>query len=98
MELLRRGWPLGEESKYDVNHALVLCRMHGFSPGLLFLYEHMRLFREVLQVSQTRLACLCCRQVVKPFGVLKHLRPTLRIMHVRILAACSKCLCQSLWR
>lgn len=41
---------MGEEPKYDINHALVLCRMHGFSPGLLFLYEHMRLFREVLQV------------------------------------------------
>ena len=50
LDLLKRGWPLGEESKYDTNHALVLCRMHGFSPGLRFLYEHMRLFREVLQV------------------------------------------------
>lgn len=50
LDLLKRGWPLGEEAKYDTNHALVLCRMHGFSPGLRFLYEHMRLFREVLQV------------------------------------------------
>lgn len=62
LELLKRGWPLGEEPKYDINHALVLCRMHAFSPGLLFLYEHMRLFREVLQASQLHLgtihACL----------------------------------------
>ena len=50
MELLRRGWPPGEEPKYDTNHALVLCRMHNFRPGLIFLYEHMRLFREVMQV------------------------------------------------
>lgn len=50
LELLKRGWPMGAESKYDTNHALVLCRMHGFSPGLKFLYEHMRLLREVLQV------------------------------------------------
>lgn len=50
LELLKRGWPLGEESKYDTNHALVLCRMHGFTPGLRFLYERMRHFREVLQV------------------------------------------------
>ena len=59
MELLKRGWPLGEESKYDTNHALVLCRMHGFAPGLRFLYERMRLFREVLQVgfSGTLLSC-----------------------------------------
>ena len=51
MELLRRGWPPGEEPKYDTNHALVLCRMHSFRPGLIFLYEHMRLFREVMQVG-----------------------------------------------
>eukprot|EP00891_Asterochloris_glomerata_P006754 jgi/Astpho2/6754/e_gw1.00102.4.1_t len=50
MELLSRGWPPGEEPKYDTNHALVLCRMHNFRPGLIFLYEHMRLFREVMQV------------------------------------------------
>ena len=50
MELLRRGWPPGEDPKYDTNHALVLCRMHNFRPGLIFLYEHMRLFREVMQV------------------------------------------------
>ena len=67
LELLKRGWPLGEEAKYDTNHALVLCRMHGFSPGLRFLYEHMRLFREVLQVCNALLfhallsrAVLCC--------------------------------------
>ena len=59
VELLKRGWPLGEESKYDTNHALVLCRMHGFSLGLRFLYERMRLFREVLQVGLfgTMLSC-----------------------------------------
>lgn len=25
--------------------------MHGFRPGLVFLYERLRLFREVLRVS-----------------------------------------------
>ena len=29
----------------------MLCRMAGFKPGLIFLYENLRLFREVLQVS-----------------------------------------------
>jgi len=28
----------------------MLCRMAGFKPGLIFLYENLRLFREVLQV------------------------------------------------
>lgn len=60
LDLLKRGWPLGEESKYDSNHALVLCRMHGFSPGLRFLYEHMRLFREVLQVWWHAALQPCC--------------------------------------
>ena len=29
----------------------MLCRMAGFKPGLIFLYENLRLFREVLQVG-----------------------------------------------
>ena len=24
---------------YDPDHALVLCRLHGYRPGLLFLYD-----------------------------------------------------------
>ena len=28
----------------------MLCRMAGFKAGLIFLYENLRLFREVLQV------------------------------------------------
>ena len=32
----------------------MLCRMAGFKPGLIFLYENLRLFREVLQVGK------CC--------------------------------------
>lgn len=35
----RRGWPPGEEPAYDVDYALVACRLHNFRPGLLFLYE-----------------------------------------------------------
>ena len=50
LELLKRGWPPGDEPRYDPDHVLVLCRMAGFQPGLLHLYEHLRLFREVLRV------------------------------------------------
>ena len=50
LELLKRGWPPGDSPRYDADHALVLCRMHAFTPGLLFLYEQLRLFREVLHV------------------------------------------------
>lgn len=49
-ELLKRGWPAGEEPRYDSDAVLVLCRMRQFQEGLLFLFERMRLFREVLRV------------------------------------------------
>lgn len=50
-ELLRRGWPLGSDSPaYDPQHALVLCNMHRCSEGQAFLYQSIRMFREVLQV------------------------------------------------
>ena len=52
LELLKRGWPPGDEPRYDPDHALMLCRMAGFKLGLIFLYENLRLFREVLQVRQ----------------------------------------------
>ena len=51
LELLRRGWPPGDEPRYDPDHALMLCHMTGFRPGLTLLYENLRLFREVLQVG-----------------------------------------------
>lgn len=49
-DLLKRGWPGGSAPRFDADAALVLCRMRGFTPGLLFLYERMRLHREVLRV------------------------------------------------
>lgn len=52
LELLKRGWPAGDEARYDPDHALMLCRMMNFRPGLTFLYENLRLFREVLQVPR----------------------------------------------
>lgn len=51
MDLLKRGWPGGGAPRFDADAALVLCRMRGFISGLLFLYERMRLHREVLRVS-----------------------------------------------
>lgn len=48
--LLHQGWTPGESPKYDPEHVLVLCRMHDFKEGLVFLYERKGLLREVLQV------------------------------------------------
>ena len=52
LELLRRGWPPGDEPRYDPDGALLACRLAGFRPGLTLLYERLRLFREVLQVRR----------------------------------------------
>ncbi len=50
-ELLQRGWqPHMAASVYDPEHALVLCRLHDFKPGLIFLYDKLRMHRELLQV------------------------------------------------
>ncbi|KAF8068385.1 VPS11 [Scenedesmus sp. PABB004] len=50
-ELLARGWqPHMEEPAYDAEHALVLCRQHAYTPGLVLLYDKKRLHREVLAV------------------------------------------------
>jgi hypothetical protein len=54
LELLRRGWPPGDEPRYDPDGALLACRLAGFRPGLTLLYERLRLFREVLQVRAAR--------------------------------------------
>ena len=71
LDLLKRGWPPGDSARYDPDHALVLCRMHAFTPGLLFLYEQLRLFREVLHVRShlgvqpiQRAGFLSCRQLL----------------------------------
>ena len=50
-DLLQNGWPPHlPQPKYEADHALVLCRLHGFKEGLVFLYDKLRLYREVLQV------------------------------------------------
>jgi len=51
-ELLARGWQphMQGAPAYDPQHALVLCRLHGFSAGLVFLYDRLRLPRELLRV------------------------------------------------
>jgi len=54
LDLMASGWPPHLESpKYDAHHVLSLCRLHAFQEGLVFLYDKMRLAREVLQVYMT---------------------------------------------
>lgn len=40
---------LNTESKYDVDHAMVLAQMHNFKRGILFLYEKTKSFQQILR-------------------------------------------------
>ncbi|KAI3930329.1 hypothetical protein MKW92_049996 [Papaver armeniacum] len=47
--LLKNGWPSDlEHPLYDVDLAIILCEMNAFKEGLLFLYEKMKLYKEVI--------------------------------------------------
>eukprot|EP00794_Sanderia_malayensis_P012216 gene12216-13473_t len=37
------------KSKYDLDHALVLAKMHNFKKGILYLYEEAKLFQQILR-------------------------------------------------
>lgn len=37
------------DSKYELDHALVLCHTYQFSPGTLFVFEKSKLYRQILQ-------------------------------------------------
>lgn len=32
------------DARYDTDHALVLCQLHHFIPGVLFIYEKAKLY------------------------------------------------------
>jgi len=40
---------LKQQAKYDVDHALVLCKMYKFEKGVVYLYEKLKLFNEIVQ-------------------------------------------------
>ncbi|XP_019628396.1 PREDICTED: vacuolar protein sorting-associated protein 11 homolog [Branchiostoma belcheri] len=37
------------DAHYDVNQALVLCQMHNYKAGILYLYERERLYQQILR-------------------------------------------------
>lgn len=54
LDLLTTGWPATAPApRYCVHSALVLCRLARFRPGLLLLYDRLKLPREALQVGST---------------------------------------------
>ncbi|KAF8414230.1 hypothetical protein HHK36_002230 [Tetracentron sinense] len=49
LRLLQSAWPSDlEHPLYDVDLAIILCEMNAFKKGLLFLYEKMKLYKEVI--------------------------------------------------
>ncbi|KAL1224909.1 putative vacuolar protein-sorting-associated protein 11 [Cardamine amara subsp. amara] len=49
LELLKMAWPSDlEQPFYDVDLAIILCEMNSFKEGLLYLYEKMKLYKEVI--------------------------------------------------
>ncbi|VVA98335.1 unnamed protein product [Arabis nemorensis] len=49
LELLKMAWPSDlEQPLYDVDLAIILCEMNSFKEGLLYLYEKMKLYKEVI--------------------------------------------------
>ncbi|CAI9739698.1 sorting-associated 11 homolog [Octopus vulgaris] len=39
----------GSKAGYDINQALVLCQMHNFTAGILYLYEKAELYEQILR-------------------------------------------------
>ncbi|KAM7270961.1 hypothetical protein ACFE04_030175 [Oxalis oulophora] len=47
--LLKSAWPADmEHPMYDVDLAIIRCKMNNFKEGLLYIYEKMKLYKEVI--------------------------------------------------
>lgn len=68
LRLLKTAWPLDQEHPlYDVDLAIILCEMNGFKEGLLYLYEKMKLYKEVIacymQAHDHEGLIACCKRL-----------------------------------
>lgn len=68
LALLKSAWTSEMEYPlYDVDLAVILCEMNAFKDGLLFLYEKMKLYKEVIacymQVHDHEGLIACCRKL-----------------------------------
>lgn len=54
------------EIKYDKAQALVVCHMHGFGEGILYLYEEQKLYQQILRhhvlKGDSEAILTCCRR------------------------------------
>ncbi|XP_021845729.1 vacuolar protein-sorting-associated protein 11 homolog [Spinacia oleracea] len=68
LRLLKSAWPSDLENPlYDVDLAIILCEMNAFREGLLFVYENMKLYKEVIscymQAHDHEGLIACCKRL-----------------------------------
>ncbi|XP_021274315.1 vacuolar protein-sorting-associated protein 11 homolog [Herrania umbratica] len=68
LRLLKSAWPSYlEHPLYDVDLTIILCEMNAFKEGLLYLYEKMKLYKEVIacymQAHDHEGLIACCKRL-----------------------------------
>ncbi|QCE04780.1 hypothetical protein DEO72_LG8g2820 [Vigna unguiculata] len=68
LQLLKSAWPPETEHPlYDVDLAIILCEMNAFKDGLLYIYEKMKLYKEVIacymQAHDHEGLIACCKRL-----------------------------------
>ncbi|XP_062107206.1 vacuolar protein-sorting-associated protein 11 homolog [Humulus lupulus] len=68
LQLLKNAWPSElEHPLYDINLAIILCLMNSFKEGLLYIYEKMKLYKEVIacymQTHDHEGLIACCKRL-----------------------------------
>lgn len=68
LQLLKSAWPSDQEQPlYDVDLAIILCEMNSFKEGLLYIYEKMKLYKEVIacymQAQDHEGLLECCKRL-----------------------------------
>ncbi|KAL2464962.1 Vacuolar protein-sorting-associated protein [Abeliophyllum distichum] len=66
--LLKSAWPSEQEQPlYDVDLTIILCEMNAFKEGLLYLYEKLKLYKEVIscymQAHDHEGLIACCKRL-----------------------------------
>jgi vacuolar protein sorting-associated protein 11 len=56
------------EAQLDESRALVLCQIHKFKPGVLYLYEKMKLYNEIVQLRMDSNEHEAVIQACKKYG------------------------------
>lgn len=73
LHMLKSAWPPETEHPlYDVDLAIILCEMNAFRDGLLYLYEKMKLYKEVItcymQAHDHEGLIACCKRLGDSVG------------------------------